>query len=90
MGPSLDALGTTAHVFTPERCGHAAYAWMEEQTLTASDLSGIVQRKVLQPNDFDDLAALEERLLASSATTRRSPGPNPEAELTAAFRESRQ
>jgi hypothetical protein len=55
----------------PRACGR-----MEELTLTAADLSGIVQRKVLQPNDFVDLAALEERLLASSALARRSLSPS--------------
>ena len=30
----------------------------------ASDYFSVVQRKVLQPNDFEDLAALEQRLLA--------------------------
>jgi hypothetical protein len=49
----------------------------------------VVQRKVLTPNDFTDLAEVEHRLLGSSAATStppcRSTGASPAPTSTGSF-----
>jgi hypothetical protein len=77
---SIDRLqGAWPNVIVVHTPIHAS--WLNQAEIHFS----VVQRKVLQPNDFADLAVLEQRLLAFG---RRSSGSSPAATWTASSHDS--